>query len=268
MKVMRGERMKSLADGGGDGGALSGEKDMGKGVVVNASARKRGVASVQGIGGTEKVPSPSPPQCRSKKTTLPPTTAHHHRRSPSLHIDDDGVTTPAGRTLRQSASFSGGITATPPPGSQAIPTLRGKAINLPGKAINLPGKAARHSGPSNSRRVSAGDHHGREVEEDHNVQVPISLARVLHGLNEEVFFSREWLLSRNSFLGFYSSSASQQWRGRTGREICEVRSTGECADYCLAGATEVTVYLRPCSGRIRHPGADVFGVIDLRHSLK
>ncbi|KAG0602290.1 hypothetical protein M758_10G004500 [Ceratodon purpureus] len=184
---------EKVFDGVGDGaGASNGEKDMQgstlgiKGTVGNAkdvtvSTKKRG-ASVQGSTGAvaEKVPYPSLSQCRSKKTTLPPTAqgsvkAHHHRRSPSLHVENVSAapgecpsgSAPSARTLRQSASFSGGITSTPRPGvrdAQASPTPRPSAS-----------KTVRHAA-SISRRVED----DATFCQDHNVQVFVR-ARPVNG---------------------------------------------------------------------------------------
>lgn len=122
------------------GGALQNEEK----VKENAGMRKRG-APVQGSGVAEK--APSPPQCRSKRTSVKE--LHGHRQSPSLHVATSSAECFTGatraRALQQPASFSGGITS---------PTPR---------------KTARR-GLSRSRRVEEDAAFGQ----DHNVQVGVS----------------------------------------------------------------------------------------------
>lgn len=138
----------------------------------------------------------------SKKiTTTPPPKAHHHRRSPSLHVDVTATDCSSStRTLRQSASFSGGITSTstPRPAGARPPTPR-----------NSPGKLARQQGSSaltrstSSRRIPIAPH-GEPVQrisadmielegdgrcqQGHNVQVGISNSGSLF-----MFFFECWL---------------------------------------------------------------------------
>jgi hypothetical protein len=257
---VRGERMKSslepalaAASSAPEKLAFDGGKDLegatsALGIKLgnvkdgSVSARRRG-ASVQGSGAvTEKAPSPSPPQCRAKKTTLPPTaqgSTRAHRRSPSLHVENAAEGSnldAAARTLRQSASFSGGIASTPRPDARASPTPRASAS-----------KPARH-GPSVSRRLED----DATFSQDHNVQVGTDLTLLLPLLP---FVWRLKLLAHFRS-GFHSSSSGERRRDCAAREVREVCPAGECADDLVAGATGDAVHLRPCGGGIRHPGAN------------